>query len=140
MAFPYNPKRVSGNWNGIPFTGLMDGEWFEGSMSEDATTEHVGTDGTVSVVLNTNQTAMVKVNLVQGSPTNDALSALVPDVDLDRLPRGPFLLKDQNGTSKVFAAVAWIKKVADIKFGDKIVGREWSFFLEKAKIVVGGVA
>jgi hypothetical protein len=139
MAFPYNPKKVTGSWRSILFIGPWNDEFYMVTKNADATTEHVGGHGHVSVAINADETALATVKLVQGSAANALLSAQVPNAERNSLPTGPFLIKDLNGADAVFSEVAWIKKVTDIKWGNEVVAREWVFFLEKAIITAGGV-
>ena len=139
MPFPYNPKKVTGSWRGITFVGPFNDEFFTVAANADATTEHVGAHGHVSVAINSDLSALATIRLVQGSPANLQLSALVPNAERNVLNSGPFLIKDLKGADAVFAESAWIKKVAELKFGNEVVAREWMFFLEKAVITIGGI-
>lgn len=137
MLKKYNPKKINGGWNGVPFLGYMDGTFIEVEFAEDAVTVHVGSQGDVSVVLNANRMATVTVTLIQGSPTNDQLSRLVPDARLNSLPTGPFSMSDLNGTTLVSGKDAFIRKTAKIEFGKTITGRQWVFVIPEAEIFVG---
>lgn len=137
MLKKYNPKKINGGWSNIPFLGYMDGTFVEIEFAEDAVTTHVGSQGDVSVVLNANRMATVTVTLIQGSPTNEALSKLVPDARANRLPTAPFSLKDLNGTTLVSGKDAFIRKTAKIEFGKSITGRQWVFVIPEAEINVG---
>jgi hypothetical protein len=141
----YNPKKINSGWspssNGsattISFLGYMDGTFIEVEFAEDAVTTHVGSDGTVSLVLNANRMATVTVTIVQGSPTNDALSKQVPDARRNFLPTGAFSISDLNGTTIVSGKDAFIKKTAKVEFGKAITGRQWVFVIPEAEIFVG---
>lgn len=142
----YNPKKITGSWKGkigtrefsIQFEGYMDGTFVQAEYDEDAVTEHVGSDGTVTVVLNANKKATVTITLVQGSPTNDELSKFVPDAARNFLPVGQLNFEDLNGTTKVKSAQSWIRKTSPVEFSNTVTGREWKFGLADAEIVVGG--
>ena len=136
--FKYNPKRVTGSWNNIPFEAYMDGTFFEVEYDEDAVTTHVGGQGELSAVLNANKTAKATLTFVQGSPTNDALSKKVPDADRNFFPTGAFQLKDLNGTTIVSCKDAFIKKMSKVEFGKELTGRQWTFVLPAAQITAGG--
>jgi hypothetical protein len=138
MFAQYNPKKIAGSWNGIPFVGFMDGTFVSVEADEDAAMKHVGAQGHATVAINANKGAKITVTFSQNAPVNAALSALLPDADRNRLPSGPLLLKDLNGTTVVFAETAWILKVANVTFGKEIEGREWTFDCEAATIVAGG--
>lgn len=138
MLNKYNPKKLAGNWGGIRLIGYMTGTFFEVEYDEDAATIHVGSDGTVSVLLNANQTAKAKVTIVQGSSTNDDLRKKVPSAKLNTLPVDDFLWSDLNGNTVVHSDKAFLLKMTPVKFGNEILGREWTFILPEAEINPGG--
>jgi hypothetical protein len=133
----YNPKKINGSWNNVPFLGYMDGTFVDIEFAEDAVTPHVGSQGDVSLVLNANRMATVTITLIQGSPTNEKLSKLVPDARRNSLPTGAFSLSDLNGTTLVSGKDAFIRKTAKIEFGKNITGRQWVFVIPEADIFVG---
>jgi Protein of unknown function (DUF3277) len=133
----YNPRKINGGWNGIPFLGYMDGTFIDIEFAEDAVTTHVGSQGDVSVVLNANRMATVTVTLIQGSPTNEKLSKLVPDARRNSCPTGAFSLTDLNGTTLVSGKDAFIRKTAKVEFAKNITGRQWVFIIPEADIFVG---
>lgn len=138
MIKKYNPKKVTGSWKGIEFLGYMDGTFIEVEYEEDAVTPHVGNGGDVTFVLNANQLAKATITIIQGSDTNDDLTAQVPNADANRLPRGDFQIEDLNGTTLVNSKDAVISKTAPIEFGKNVTARKWIFLLPKARIVAGG--
>lgn len=141
----YNPKRIKGSFTGtingrpfaVPFTGYMDGEFLTAEFDEDAVTEHVGSDGEVTLVLNANKKATVTVILTLGSESNALLSQLVPDAENNYLPVGNLKFADLNGTSYVKAPEAWIRKTAAISYSNQVTGRSWVFGLAKAELNAG---
>lgn len=146
MLKKYNPKKINAGWSptitggstkAVAFLGFMDGTFIEIEYAEDAVTTHVGSQGDVSVVLNANRMATVTITLIQGSPTNETLSKLVPDARRNSLPTGAFSLKDLNGTTLVSGKDAFIRKTAKIEFGKNITGRQWVFVIPEAEIFVG---
>lgn len=134
----YSPKRYTASWNAIPLVGVADGDFYTVEYREDRATLVVGAQGDTTAVLNADQSATATVRLNHGSPANDALSALIPDYENDRLPSGPFILKDLNGTTMVEAEVAFISKTPPAMAGKDSPTREWVLTLAKARIFVGG--
>lgn len=142
----YNPKKITATFSGtigdrdfaIQFLGFMDGTFIMAEMDEDQVTKHVGSQGDASFVLNANKGAAVTITLVQGSPTNDELTNLIPDADNNYMPTGVLTFKDLNGTTEVIATDAVIKKTAKIEFGKELTGREWVFDCASATLKVGG--
>lgn len=137
MLKKYNPKKINGGWNNVPFLGYMDGTFVDIEFAEDAVTTHVGSQGDISVVLNANRLATVTITLIQGSPTNEALSKLVPDARRNSVPTGTFSLSDLNGTTLVSGKDAFIRKTAKIEFAKNITGRQWVFVIPEAEVLVG---
>lgn len=141
----FNPKRIKGSFTGtingrpfaVVFSGYMDGEFVTAEYDEDAVTEHVGSDGEVTVVLNANKKATCTVTLVMGSEANQLLSQLVPDSDKNYLPVGNLKFADLNGTSYIKAPEAWIRKMAPVSYSNAVTGRAWIFGLAKAEINAG---
>lgn len=136
--YKYNPKRVAGGWNNIPFEGYMDGTFISIEYIEKAVVTHVGGDGILSAVLNANRLAKATVTFAQGSPTNDALTKNVPDAANNRFITAPFQLKDLNGNTVVNSKDAFIEDQPKVDFGKEITARQWVFYLPDPTIVAGG--
>lgn len=142
----YNPKRITGSWKGsvggkdfaVQFVGYMDSTFITAEFDEDHVTKHVGGQGEVSFVLNANKGGVVTVTLVQGSPSNDQLSNLVPDADRNRLPVGVLTFEDLNGTTKVKSKEACIKRTSNVEFGKDLSARAWAFECADLDLHVGG--
>mgnify|MGYP001599523074 CR=1 FL=1 len=142
----YNPKKVTGSFKGkigdrdfaVQFVGFMDGTFVMAEFDEDQVTKHVGSQGDASFVLNANTGAAVTITLVQGSPSNDLLSDLVPDSSKNFMPVGVLTFEDLNGTTKIKGPETVIKKTAKVEFGKELTGREWVFDIAEADIHVGG--
>lgn len=137
MIKKFSPKKIRGGWNKIPFLGYMDSSFVEIEYDEDAVTPHVGAQGDVTFILNANQMAKATITLIQGSPTNEALSKLTPDPSRDFMPTGAFALVDLNGTTIVSGDKAVIQKSAKVEFSKTLTGRKWTFLIPQAQINVG---
>lgn len=145
----YNPKKVAGSWKGtiggsgrpfvVPFVGgFMDDTFINAKYADDRVTEHVGADGTITIVLNANELAMVTLTLSQGAPANALLSKLIPSAKRNYLPVGVFTFEDLNSRStKIKSPQAWLKTVAEIEFGKEVKGRAWTFGLSDAELAPG---
>jgi hypothetical protein len=146
MAFKFNPRRLTGSWKGSKprdFAALFEGGWMDGTfitVKYDAArvTEHVGTDGTVTVVMNADSKATATLVLSQGNPLNEYLSKLVPNAKIDFFPRGAFNFEELGGTTKIKAPIAYIRNQAEVSYGNQVLGRSWEFGLVEAEIVAGG--
>ncbi len=137
MILKYSPKKMRGAWLGIPFLGYMDSSFIEIEFEEDAVTPHVGGDGTVTYILNASQLAKATITIVQGSPTNQLLSAKTPDPSRDFMPTGSFHFTDLNGATVVSSDAAVIQKMTKVEFGKALTARKWTFLLPVATINAG---
>ncbi len=136
--YKYNPKRVAGGWNNVPFEGYMDGTFIEIEYIEKAVLIHVGGDGVLTAILNANRVAKATVTFAQGSPTNDSLTKMVPDAPSNRFITAPFQLKDLNGNTVVNSADAFLEDQPKVGFGKEITPRQWVFYLPDPILVAGG--
>ncbi len=120
-------------------SGFADGSFCKISHDEKRFTYVVGTDGSVTRSKTQNRVAKVSLFLMQSSPLNDQLSAMVI---LDELaPNGagiaPFGLKDVNGTTLVGCLHAWIEGFPEMEYDRSAKQREWTIILADPKIFVG---
>ena len=134
----YDPKNVSISLNGIPLNGFADGTFLTVEREEDAFNKTVGSDGIVSRAKSNNRSGMATLTLSQTSPSNDVLSSIALADELDNAGVGSFVVKDQLGTTKVFAGTAWVRKIASPSFGKEIENREWVIDLAQVDIFTGG--
>lgn len=142
----FNPKRITGSFKGtiggrdfvVAFQAcFMDGSFINANYNAARITEHVGSQGDVTIVLNADKTATVTVTLVQGAPQNAQLSNLIPDADRNFLPVGVLNFEDLNGNTKVKGPEAYIKETAPIEYSNVVVGRAWVFGIASAELFVG---
>lgn len=138
----YNVKRITGSFqpNGGPsiqFKGYM-GDFIDIDSSEDAVTAHVSEDGTVTAVLNANESAVATLAIVQGSETNDDLAPYISSSKANRFIFGTFNIKDLNGNTVCVDDKAWIVRRSKITFGGEVKAREYKFFLPSPDITAGG--
>ena len=136
--YKYNPRRITGSWNSIPFEGYMDGSFIEIEKIDKSVLTHVGGDGQVTAILNANTLAKATVTFVQGSPTNDALTKFVPNAKNNQFITAQFELNDLDGDTVVSSATAFIEDYPKVAFGKEISPRQWVFFLVDPNIVAGG--
>jgi hypothetical protein len=138
----FNVKRLTASFqpdggSAVQFKGFM-GDFIDVDSSEDAVTAHVSEDGTVTAILNANESAVATMSIVQGSETNDDLNPLVSSSKANRFIKGTFRIKDLNGNTVVTDPGAWIVRRSKITFGGEVKGREWKFFLPAPDITAGG--
>lgn len=136
----YDPNRVAISLAGIPMSGFADGNFLEVSYISDQFTDVVGTDSEVSRSKTGDGRATITIRLMQTSPTNDLLSALVnSDLSTDGgAGVGAFLVTDKSGNTVLRAENAWIKKIPDVAFGRESQERAWTIMTDKLISFVGG--
>lgn len=130
----YDPKQINIAWAGIPFQGVMDGQFVDVDFQEDNTMLHVGAQGFTTFVENANESAIATVTLSQRSPTNQLLSAAFRTKKM-----GLFLIKDLSDKLTIGTGFdTRIGKHAPIRRGKEIIGLEWKLLISRWVPVAGG--
>lgn len=140
MLKNYRAEDVALVFFGVPITGLADGTFVKVAMNEDAFKLMIGTDGEGCRSATKNNSGRVEFTLGQWSGSNDILSAIhnVDKISGDGV--GPFLQKDNSGTSLYAAENAWIVKFPDSENGRDPGNRVWVIESENMQMFVGGNA
>lgn len=131
---------AAGTVPSIIFTQVFSGTFVKVQRDQDAYKKKVGANGDVARAKVRDKSGSVVVTLLMTSPTNALLSQVHqlgeqnPPTGLDC---GPIQVQDLLGGTTCHAKVAWIKKVANVEFGDEILAREWTFDCESIDIVLG---
>lgn len=132
----YNPNNILIDFDGGDLTqGIAKGVFVKVSRNSDMMTESVGSGGEVTVVESNDNTGTVVITLKQTSAANDIMSAKAA-----LRTKGPLLLKDLGGRTLVHSEKAWIKKFADIEFGNEDSVREWTLTCADLEEFVGGAS
>lgn len=110
----------------ILMDGFQEGEAVTIETPETFTMK-VGADGKVTRSKTLNLSAIVTINLMQSSASNDLLGALHL---LDRNAHNgagisPLYIRDRSGRAVYTAAQAWIAKAPDVSFGNEPAPRAW---------------
>lgn len=145
MASPlriYNPDQII-----ITFSGIIMSEFAESDMISiepvsDSFTSVVGVDGTASRARNLDERAEITISLMQTSPINDLLSAVM---NLDtKTPNGSgvgaFALLDNQGTTLFTSPQAWFTRWPDLEYGRAVGMREWTIQAASCEWFIGGNA
>jgi len=134
----YDPKKCLVIIGGVPMSGFGEDTFVAVARDEDAFTKVVGADGEVSRSKSANRAGSLTLTLMQTSLSNDVLSALAAADELDGRGVVPVLIKDLTGTTTLFAAHGWIRKVPDVELGKDIGTREWVIDTADMDVFVGG--
>lgn len=135
----YDPNRVKVILAGIPLSGYADGDMVEIEYVSDQFADVQGTDGETSRSKTNDLRATVTINLMQTSPSNDLLSALV-NTDLladGGAGVGVFILTDLSGNTILSSQNAWIKKIPGQAFGREAQERSWTIMCDHLVSFVG---
>lgn len=130
----YSPKNVIVIFKGITLTEFDEDDFVETKRNEDGISLTVGADGAAVFNENMNFSGMVTIKLLNSSPSNPLLSALVKA--RERFPgtqpdKGELMIKDLGGTMLVHSAEARILKTPDLKRGKTIGALQWEFVCAK---------
>lgn len=133
-VFTYDPKKTSISLGGHIASGFAEDTFVSIEPNGDGVTKKVGCDGAVSRSLNPDQSYVVKVTVMQTSPTNGFLENMVK---ADRNGGGgvfPVMIKDLQGTMCFNASEAWCVSSASRSFGREIGNREWTIHTADGEI------
>jgi len=138
MLKNYRAEDVALVFFGIPITGLAPGTFVKVTMNEDAFKLTMGADGDGCRSATMNGSGRVEFTLGQWSTTNDLLSAVHLADKLTGDGIGPFLEKDNSGTSLYAAEKAWIVKFPDSENASDPTNRVWVLESDNMDMWVGG--
>ncbi len=128
----FNPKEVTLIVAGIlADEGFGEDSFVKVTYNAELWDTKVGADGSVTRVRTNDNTAAVEITLMQTSIVNVRFSALVA---LDLLGSngagvGPFLLKDEGGSTIIESSACWIQKLPDVDLGKSAKERTWKIML-----------
>ena len=136
----FDPGRISLTWNGVAIQGVGPGTFVKCVRNEDAFKQVVGAQGDVVDVRNRNRSGVVTFTILDASPSNDSLTQLALQDEINGLGVGALMIKDLNGTTLVKCANARIKKFPDVEFGADGGTNEWAIQCAELEFFVGGSA
>ena len=121
----YNPKKVTISLGNNIVTGFADDSFVTIDPNGDGVTKKVGCDGEIVRSISPDDTYIVKLSVLQTSPTNAWLQRMfAADVE-NGTGMFPILVKDLSGSTVFKAAQAWPAKPASRGFGKESSNREW---------------
>lgn len=116
---------------------LLGGVSVKVTRDSDATTDAVGANGDVVVVVNNDQRGTIEIEFMQSSPSLDFMSQQVQLFTLTRA-FAPVSVTDLNGRSVASGAEAWAVKVADADYGKEEASRTFKIRVCHLNSFVGG--
>jgi len=136
----YDPQKVSTIIGAMIATGFEKGTFVEFEFDEDHFTKKTGVDGGVTRTKNGNFTGKLRLTLEQSSPLNDYLSGLAAADRVAGAGVVPVMIRDQNGTTLMSSASAWVQKTPKAGFADEASSREWILDTAQAYVFIGGIS
>ena len=121
----YNPKEVTVSCGSHIVTGFADDSFITIEFNGDGITKKVGCDGEIARAVSPDDTAKVKIVLLQTSDSSAYFSQMA---DLDRdTGEGmfPILIKDLKGGEVFSTEAAWVVKKSPLNRGKDTNNREW---------------
>jgi hypothetical protein len=134
----YDPKSVQVIIGGVQISGFADGTFLSIERDEDAFTKVTGADGETSRAKSNNKAGMFTLTLQQTSASNDVLTGFALADELNNDGVVPVLIKDNLGTTTVFTANGWVRRLPTAEFAKEITNREWTLDLADMTYFVGG--
>lgn len=122
----YSPEDVSVIIGGVhQVDGFIDGTFINVSKDTPSFLTRVTASGMVSRVKSPNPIYTVNLTIHHASESNDVLSRMVLADEVTKMVKVPLIIKDQKGTSLLFALSSWIESRPSSSFSDEVEEREW---------------
>ena len=134
----FDPKMVVITFGAIPISGYAEGTFVSVNRSGDAFAKRKGAGGDVERINKNQGDFEVTVTLLQTTPTNKELSAVLAADQVTNAGVFPLTIKDLLGETLFFAPQAWIRKDPEWEDGDDLNSRAWTFDTGIGSNFVGG--
>lgn len=134
----YSPGAIVMTVNGVAMGGFADGTFITVARDEQSFTKVTGADGSVSRSKSNNRSGTITLTLQQTSPSNDVLSALLAQDELDNSGVISVLVKDNSGDSRFFSGTGWVQGMPSVEYGKEIANREWVIEMADMEFNVAG--
>ncbi len=135
----YDPGEITINFKGHLIQGYAEGTFVTVERNVDTFSMSVGADGNPTRVRSRNKSGIITVTLQAESPSNDVLSASAKSDEINGSGKGPMEVLNLGGTTICFTQEAWVRKPANVEYGDAATTREWTFETGNLDMFVGGV-
>lgn len=132
MVREFDPKKLTVAAGGVQLSGFAETDMITITPNKERAMLKVGVDGEGARVKNYDNSAEIKITLLQSSESNDILSAYALANSVFS-----FVMRDSNGTSLATALTCWVKRYPDLSFGSEVKDREWVLESDDLQLVVG---
>jgi len=137
MTRTYDPKKVALVVGSYTISGYADGSFISVERSNDMWSKSSGADGDVSRAKSNDFSGTITITLAQTSASNDVLSGFALIDEMTNQGVKSVLCTDVGGTTVLFSAFAWVKKVPTVEFSKEVGTREWALDCSDLKMLVG---
>ena len=135
----FDPGALITTIGAFPLTsGFAPGTFIKVSRMNDTFKSEAGAQGDVVRTRSRDRRGTVELTLLRTAQANDYLSGLAAADEQFGTGIRPLTMKDLNGTTVVFGAECWLKKVADVEESVDGSTRTWTFECAAIEIFVGG--
>jgi len=135
----FDPAQVTVSFANKTIIGIAKGSAIKVSRNSPQYTHEVGANGDVVRVLNNDQTGAIELELMQSSPSNDALNTLAQLDAKSATGSGSVQVKDLNGRSMAHGDTAWVEKLPDAEYATEATNRTWKIVVSRLEHNVGGI-
>lgn len=130
----YNPKEVNIVFGSHIASGFAEDTFVSVEAHGDGVTYKVGCDGEMNRSISPDGSYVVKLTLMQGSPTNNYLQTRVEKDRKDGNGDFPVMIKDLMGNEKFSSDYAFVVKPANWVRGKDVQSREWEIVAADGKL------
>lgn len=134
----FDPKLVTISFMGIVLSEFADGTFVTVKQARPSFKRKVGAQGSTERINSNAFEYDIEFVLQQTSPSNGDLSAIALADKLTNSGKGELQVSDLGGTSKFFAASAWIETPADMALGDDLNNKTWKLHTGLGELFNGG--
>lgn len=130
----YDPLKVNLIIGNVAITGFAEGSMIEVERNEDAVYPYVGTQGEVSYAESADKTGIIKIVLMQTSPSVQYLNTLAKQKGDDAAFPVSVVNMNTNGIS-ASGTKARVKKMASETIDKEITEREFEIFVADLDLI-----
>ena len=135
-----DPKSHTLVVGGNLISGFMPGTFITVAREARSWSVVAGADGEVARMRSRNKIARVTVTLMESSPSNAVLSALLNTDEQLGTPAGACYLTDTLGTTVLGGDESFSEGLPDVNQADEVQGREWVIVVPVLEGTIGAPA
>lgn len=135
----YSPEDIIVSIGGVlKLSGFVAGTFLECSKDIQPYRSKRTPDGTTARIYVKDRNYTIRFTLAQSSESNDILTKIQQLDEITQMGYFPLLIKDNKGSSLLFAPTAWIEAVPILSYSQAIEGRTWELRATGCVTNIGG--